>query len=99
MAILLHDGLCWTYPTSICHVRFHDTTRPSEEHRDHTGTTRQCRCGGGSRRVFKQFAWLQVGSVKAALSRPGRAPGWCPIPPRRIEPVEITSTPAEYAGA
>src|SRR5688572_26186005 len=25
---------------------------------------------GGSRRVFKQFAWLQVGSVKAALSRP-----------------------------
>src|SRR5690349_11219081 len=28
-----------------------------------------------------------------ALSRPGRAPGWCPIPPRRIEPVKITSTP------
>jgi hypothetical protein len=27
MAILLHDGLCWTYPTSICHVLFHDTTR------------------------------------------------------------------------
>jgi hypothetical protein len=25
---------------------------------------------GGSRRVFKQFAWLEVGSVKAALSRP-----------------------------
>jgi len=22
MAILLHDGLCSTYPTSICHVRF-----------------------------------------------------------------------------
>ena len=27
MAILLHDGLCWTYPTSICHVHPHDTTR------------------------------------------------------------------------
>jgi hypothetical protein len=27
MAILLHDGLAATYPTSICHVRFHDTTR------------------------------------------------------------------------
>lgn len=25
---------------------------------------------GGSRRVFRQFAWLEVGSVKAALSRP-----------------------------
>ena len=24
---MLHDGLCWTYPTSICHVLFHDTTR------------------------------------------------------------------------
>jgi len=32
-------------------------------------------------RVFKQFARLGVGSVKIALSRPGRAPGWCPIPP------------------
>jgi hypothetical protein len=27
MAILLHDGLATTYPTSICHVLFHDTTR------------------------------------------------------------------------
>jgi len=25
---------------------------------------------GGSRRVFGQFAWLGVGSVKVALSRP-----------------------------
>jgi hypothetical protein len=25
---------------------------------------------GGSLRVFGQFAWLEVGSVKAALSRP-----------------------------
>ena len=25
---------------------------------------------GGSLRVFKQFAWLEAGSVKAALSRP-----------------------------
>ena len=25
---------------------------------------------GGSRRVFKRFAWLEAGSVKAALSRP-----------------------------
>src|SRR6266508_3854880 len=26
--------------------------------------------GGGSRRVFKQFLWLEANSVKAALSRP-----------------------------
>ncbi len=25
---------------------------------------------GGTRRVFRQFAWLEVGSVKTALSRP-----------------------------
>ena len=25
---------------------------------------------GGSQRVFKQFVWLEVSSVKAALSRP-----------------------------
>jgi len=25
---------------------------------------------GGSLRVFRQFAWLEVGSAKAALSRP-----------------------------
>jgi hypothetical protein len=25
---------------------------------------------GGSLRVFRQFVWLEVGSVKAALSRP-----------------------------
>jgi len=25
---------------------------------------------GGSLRVFRQFAWLEVGSVKMALSRP-----------------------------
>ena len=36
-------------------------------------------------RVFGPFAGLEVGSGKMALSRPGRAPGWCPIPP--------TSTP------
>jgi hypothetical protein len=26
--------------------------------------------GGGSRRVFKRFVWLEVGSVKMALSHP-----------------------------
>ena len=36
-------------------------TRPPEERRD---------CRGGSLRVFRQFSWLRVGSVKAALSRP-----------------------------
>jgi hypothetical protein len=44
-------------------------------------------------RAVRQFAWLDVSSGKAALSRPGRAPGWCPIPSRRFEPVEITRTP------
>ncbi len=32
-------------------------------------------------RVFKHFAWLEVVSDKMALSRPGRTPGWYPIPP------------------
>ena len=35
---------------------------------------------GGSRRVFKHFAWLEAGSVKMALSRlahqPGNASRW-----------------------
>jgi len=36
---------------------------------------------GGSRRVFKQFAWLEAGSGKVALSRPAHqrvtpAVGW-----------------------
>jgi len=29
---------------------------------------------GGSRRVFKPFLWLEVGSVKAALSRLAHLP-------------------------
>ena len=42
-------------------------------------------------RAVRQLAWLGVGSVKVASSRPGSAPGWFPFPPRRIQPVEITS--------
>jgi hypothetical protein len=55
--ILLHDGLCWTYPTSICHVHFHDTTRL-------VGLPLR------GVRVFWQFARLGVVSAKMALSRP-----------------------------
>src|SRR5688572_29249021 len=29
---------------------------------------------GGSRRVFKQLSWLEVGSVKVVLSRPAHQP-------------------------
>jgi hypothetical protein len=29
--------------------------------------------GGGSRRVFRQFAWLEFGSGKVVLSRPTHA--------------------------
>ena len=59
---------------------------PDKVRRGHTGTARfarqiECRCGGGSLRVFRQYTWLEVGSVKMALSRPGRTPGWYPIPP------------------
>jgi len=39
---------------------YHDST--TAEHSVHPT--------GGSLRVFKQFAWLGVGSVKMALSRP-----------------------------
>ena len=38
-----------------------EPARPSEEHRDR---------GGGSLRVFEQFRWLEVGSVKVAFSGP-----------------------------
>ena len=38
-----------------------------------------------NRRVFRRFVWLEVNSGKMGLSRPGRAPGWCPIPPRWID--------------
>src|SRR5687768_1316014 len=90
MAILLHDGLTRTYPTSICHVHPHDTTRSPAEYAWATlapGASAGVVVGLLLRsvRVFGQFSWLQAGSVKAALSRPGRPPGWCPIPP--------TSTP------
>ena len=40
-------------------------TRSLEEHQG---------CRGGSLRVFKQFAWLGVGLVKAMLSRPAQQP-------------------------
>jgi hypothetical protein len=41
---------------------------------------------GGSRRVFKPFAWLGVGSVKLALPRPAHQPssGFYAIPLRGI---------------
>jgi hypothetical protein len=29
--------------------------------------------------------WLEVDSGIVALSRPGRAPGWCPIPPPPVK--------------
>ncbi len=52
------------------------------------------RAGWWNSARFQALFWLGVGSVKVALSRPGRALGWCPIPPRRIDwrsRVEITS--------
>jgi hypothetical protein len=42
-------------------------TRPLEEHQDYSGGTAVLVDGV---RVFKPFAWLGVGSVKVALSRP-----------------------------
>ena len=48
------DSTVKTAPNNAC-------TRTPERHRGH---------GGGSRRVFKHFAWLEVGSGKVALSRP-----------------------------
>src|SRR5215212_6995724 len=80
MAIVLHDGLCGPTRHRSAMSSFHDTTRRWD-----------C-CPQGQRahalRAVRQFAWLEVGSGKAAWSRPGRAPGWCPIPP--------TSTPKEH---
>ena len=46
---------------------------PGEDHpgtsHPNPGKVRRGR-GGGSLRVFKHFTWLEVASVKAALSRP-----------------------------
>ncbi len=50
---------------------------PGNVRRGHTCTALrlvQCRCGGGTRRVFRQFSWLKAGSVKVALSRPTHQP-------------------------
>jgi hypothetical protein len=44
------------------------------------GSVGQSGRASGTLRVFKQFTRLEVGSGKVALSRPGRAPGWCSIP-------------------
>ena len=47
---------------------------PNNTSRKYTGimtrTTRSIGASGGSRRVFGQFAWLEVGSGKVVLSRP-----------------------------
>ncbi|HLO34359.1 MAG TPA: hypothetical protein VK249_34760 [Anaerolineales bacterium] len=40
-------------------------TRPLREYPDHNG---------GTRRVFRQFGWLEVGPGKAALSHPAYQP-------------------------
>jgi len=49
-----------------------ERTRPSEEQRDHTGTARQQRAH--ALRAVRRFAWLEVGSVKKAFSRPTSTP-------------------------
>jgi len=51
-------------------------TRPPQEHRGRDG---------GSLRVFEQFAWLEVGSVKAAVSRPAHAARRVTHTVRRLE--------------
>jgi len=42
---------------------------------------------GGSRRVFEQFAWLEVGSVKMALPRPAPPDRACRDHPRVTQAV------------
>jgi hypothetical protein len=53
-------------------------TPPFGEHRGYSGGTLR---SAHALRAVRHFVWLGVGSDKMALSRPGRAPGWCPIPP------------------
>ena len=59
------------------------------------GIVRRGRGGGTAHalRAVRQFMWLGVDSGKMALSRPGRAPGWCPIPPM------LCNTPQKACGA
>jgi len=66
MAIVLHDGLCGPTRHRSAMSFLHDTTRPP------TNCAGVVMVGLPLRgvRVFRQFAWLQVGSVKIALSRP-----------------------------
>jgi hypothetical protein len=44
---------------------------PGKVRRGYSGGTAAC---GGGVRVFKHFVWLEVGSVKMALSRPAHQP-------------------------
>ena len=52
--------------------------RPREEYQDWRAGTAALR-----RARFQAVCVAQAGSVKMAFPRPGRAPGWCPIPPGR----------------
>jgi len=44
--------------------------KKTAQHRVHPIPDKHRGYSGGSLRVFKQFAWLQVGSVKMAFLRP-----------------------------
>jgi hypothetical protein len=46
------------------------------EHRDYRG----CKACA----FYGLLVWLEAGSGKVVLSRPGRTPGWCPIPPTSL---------------
>ena len=101
----------------LCGVR--DVHPIPEEHRGHSGgTAAHLHCNKHSvaqvslhahaPRAVRHFAWLEVGSVKAALSRPGRAPGWYPILGEHRDGAQsclpalirvLTQYPAEPCGA
>src|SRR5215208_3823483 len=87
MVRLLNKPALNTASRTITGISMHPTP---EEHQGRDGGT-AASLRAHALRAVRHFAWLGVGSVKVALSRPRRAPGWCPIPP--------TSTPQKACGA
>jgi hypothetical protein len=81
-----------TCPTATRRLLLHANTRP--RHERPATSAGQAGQAGGSRRVFKHFAWLEVCSVKIALPRPAPPDRAC----RDHQRVSPTGTMSQAVG-
>ena len=58
------------YGLYVCHFAVYSDCAPVSLRKEDVLRSPEVHPTGGSLRVFGQFAWLEVGSGKAALSRP-----------------------------